>query len=100
MNLVFTFDSILSAMALSCTIRVIISAMIVSGLFIVGVILITEREHLAHVHLFGDEFHPTRKTTLEFALTVLVIVNVLQSCFWKKLSMMHQLKTSYKSYPL
>jgi len=114
MNLVFSFDSILSAIALAGPDgEVIMSiAIIVSGvlmivlaehvstflarnrmyevlglfiLFIVGVMLVTEGGHLAHIELFGSEVMPMTKTTFYFVITVLVLTDVVQTRYQKRL---------------
>jgi len=82
MNLVFSFDSILSAIALTDVFWVMAAAIVISGLlmifladvvsnflkknrmyevlglfvlFVVGIMLVTEGAHLAHIKLFGEE---------------------------------------------
>ena len=114
MNLVFSFDSILSAMALTENVVVMALAIIASGLmmiyladhvaeflkknrmyevlglfilFIVGVMLVSEGGHLAHIHLFGYEVHPMTKSTFYFVLVVLIIVDIVQGRYQKKLAM-------------
>lgn len=60
----------------------------VLGLFIlliVGVMLITEGGHLAHLTLFGNEIVPMNKTTFYFVIAILVIVDVVQGKYQKKL---------------
>ena len=112
MNLVFSFDSILSAMALTKNVWIMATAIIISGLlmilladhvaeflkknrmyevlglfilFIVGVMLVSEGGHLAKVSLFGHEVHPMAKSTFYFVLIVLILVDVVQSRYQKKL---------------
>lgn len=112
MNLVFSFDSILSAMALTDTFWVMALAIVVSGvmmivladtvssflsknrmyevlglfvLFIVGVMLVTEGGHLAHLELFGNEVHAMTKTTFYFVIAVLLATDIVQSRYQKKL---------------
>ncbi|MCA9073846.1 MAG: hypothetical protein KDA93_02345 [Planctomycetaceae bacterium] len=112
MNLVFSFDSILSALALTDEFFVMAAAIVVSGLmmiyladtvaeflkknrmyevlglfilFIVGIMLLSEGGHLAHVHLFGYPVLPMTKTTFYFVLVVLVLVDIVQSRYQKKL---------------
>ena len=112
MNLVFSFDSILSAMALTHHIGIMATAIILSGLlmilladkvadflqknrmyevlglfilFIVGVMLVSEGGHLAHLQLFNYHVSPMEKTTFYFVLIVLIIVDVVQSRYQKKL---------------
>ncbi|MEE9408489.1 MAG: tellurium resistance protein TerC [Polaribacter sp.] len=54
-------------------------------LFIVGIMLVTEGGHLAHIKLFGNEIVPMSKTTFYFVLAILVIVDVVQGSYQKKL---------------
>lgn len=54
-------------------------------LFIVGIMLITEGGHLAHIKLFGEEIVPMSKTTFYFVIAILVIVDVVQGRYQKKL---------------
>ncbi|MEM1451335.1 MAG: tellurium resistance protein TerC [Planctomycetota bacterium] len=112
MNLVFSFDSILSAMALTDNFVVMSLAIVASGvlmivladrvseflarnrmyevlglfiLFIVGVMLVTEGGHLAHIKLAGNEITPMTKTTFYFVIAVLVLTDIVQSRYQKKL---------------
>lgn len=113
MNLVFSFDSILSAMALTDSYVVMAVAILVSAglmvwladhvaeflqrnrmyevlglfvLFIVGVMLITEGGHLAHLKFFDFPITPMSKTTFYFVLAILVVVEIVQSRYARKLS--------------
>ena len=54
-------------------------------LFIVGIMLVTEGGHLAHLKLFGNEIVPMSKTTFYFVLFILIIVDVVQGRYQKKL---------------
>ncbi len=119
MNLVFSFDSILSAMALTDVFWVMATAIIIGGLlmiwladrvasflernrmyevlglfilFIVGVMLVTEGGHLAHLKLFGNEITPMSKTTFYFVIVILVIVDIVQSKYQKKLIAIKELE--------
>jgi predicted tellurium resistance membrane protein TerC len=112
MNLVFSFDSILSAIALTDVFWIMAVAIVISGLlmlvladhvseflkknrmyevlglfvlFIVGIMLVSEGGHLAHIHLFGYVVEPMAKSTFYFILIVLVIVEIVQSRYQKKL---------------
>ena len=112
MNLVFSFDSILSAMALSDVFEVMATAIVIGGilmiwlsdrvavfleknrmyevlglfiLFIVGIMLLSEGGHLAHLKLFGNEITPMSKTTFYFVIFVLVAVDIVQSRYQTKL---------------
>ncbi len=113
MNLVFSFDSILSAMALTDVFWVMATAIVISGilmmamagrvsvflqknrmyevlglfiLFIVGIMLITEGGHLAHLELFGNEIMPMTKTTFYFVVGALVITDIVQSRYQRNLN--------------
>ena len=120
MNLVFSFDSILSAIALTSvkgdisttsmwimTIAIVIGGLLmilladrvseflqrnrmyeVLGLFIlfvVGILLLSEGGHLAHLQLFGHKIEAMSKATFYFVITVLVLVDVVQARYQKKL---------------
>jgi predicted tellurium resistance membrane protein TerC len=114
MNLVFSFDSILSALALTDVFAVMATAIIISGvlmlvlsdrvseflkknrmyevlglfiLFLVGVMLVSEGGHLGHIALWGHEVHAMPKSTFYFVLIVLVIVDIAQSRYQKKLDL-------------
>jgi predicted tellurium resistance membrane protein TerC len=54
-------------------------------LFIVGIMLVTEGGHLAHIQLFGNEIVPMSKTTFYFILAILVIVDIVQGRYQKKI---------------
>ncbi len=112
MNLVFSFDSILSAMALTDVFAVMASAIVIGGilmvwladrvagflernrmyevlglfiLFVVGIMLITEGGHLAHLRIFGNDIVPMTKTTFYFVIGILVVTDIVQSRYQKKL---------------
>ena len=55
-------------------------------LFIVGIMLITEGGHLAHLKIFGEEIVPMSKTTFYFILFILIIVDVVQGRYQKRLT--------------
>ena len=111
-NLVFSFDSILSAMALTRVFWVMATAISIGGilmiwlaervsdflqknrmyevlglfvLLIVGVMLLSEGGHLAHLHLFGGEITAMSKATFYFVISVLVLTDLVQSRYQKKL---------------
>ncbi len=117
MNLVFSFDSILSAIALTNVFMVMAIAIIVSGvlmivmadsvaeflkknrmyevlglfvLFIVGILLVSEGGHLAHIKLLGYPVEAMSKSTFYFVLIVLIIVEVVQSRYQKRLMAMQE----------
>ncbi len=112
MNLVFSFDSILSAMALTKNFMIMATAIVISGLmmmwladhvaeflkknrmyevlglfvlFIVGVMLVSEGGHLANLQLFGHHVTPMAKSTFYFVLVVLLLVDIVQARFQKNL---------------
>lgn len=114
MNLVFSFDSILSAMALTDVFPVMATAIIIGGilmiwlsekvsaflqknrmyevlglfvLFVVGIMLLTEGAHLAHLHIFENPITPMSKTTFYFIILILVIVDIVQGRYQKKIVM-------------
>lgn len=112
MNLVFSFDSILSAIALTDVFWVMATAIVIGGilmiwladrvstflqknrmyevlglfvLFVVGIMLVTEGGHLAHLELFDKAITPMTKTTFYFVIGILVITDIVQSRYRKKL---------------
>jgi len=112
MNLVFSFDTLLSSIALTHIVWIIAIAIIISGilmltladqvsaflqknrmfeviglfiLFIVGVLLITEGGHLAHLTFFTYEVEAMSKTSFYFVIFVMVIVSVVQTNYRNKL---------------
>jgi predicted tellurium resistance membrane protein TerC len=54
-------------------------------LFIVGIMLVTEGGHLAHLKIFGNEIVPMSKTTFYFVIAVLIVVDIVQGRYQKKL---------------
>lgn len=112
MNLIFSFDSILSALAITDVFVVLAIAILVSGaamylladrvsefiqknrkyevlglfiLLIVGIVLLGEGGHQAHLKLFGYPVEPMSKATFYFSIAVLVIVDVIQTKYRRKL---------------
>ncbi len=128
MNAIFSFDSILSALAITKVIPVLVLAILGSGiamllladtvsdfikrnrkyevlglfiLLIVGVVLLGESgvaaAHAMHdeslaIHLFGYAVEPMSKTTFYFAIAVLVVVDIIQSGYQKKLDTLRAAK--------
>jgi len=122
MNLIFSFDSILSALAITDVFPVLAIAILSSGvamvlladgvteflkknrmyevlglfiLLIVGVVLLGEAgpaaAHAMHddsllIKIFGYELLPMSKTTFYFSVVVLVIVELVQSGYQRKLA--------------
>ena len=121
MNLVFSFDSILTTMALSDVFWVMASAIVTGGalmiwladrvsaflernrmyevlglfiLFVVGIMLLTEGGHLAHLHLLGHEITAMSKATFYFVITILVLTDIVQGRYQKKLQAMKQTRAA------
>ena len=124
MNVIFSFDSILSAMALASvkdesgmttgyqtgimTVAIVIGGLImilladkvttflqrnrmyeVLGLFVlfvVGIMLLTEGAHLAHLKFFGNPIHAMTKTTFYFVIGVLLLTDIVQARYQKKIN--------------
>lgn len=113
MNVVFSFDSILSAMAVTDQFYIMATAIMIGGilmvtladtvseflqknrmyevlglfiLFLVGIMLLSEGGHLAHMKLFGNEITQMSKTTFYFILFVLVVCDIVQTQYQKKLN--------------
>jgi len=124
MNLVFSFDSILSAIALTQVFWVQAVAIIIGGilmiwlsdkvakfleknkmfevlglfiLLLVGVMLLTEAGHLSHLTLFGNEITPMNKTTFYFVIVVLILVDTVQTRYKKKLKKIVQAENNDKT---
>ena len=120
MNLVFSFDSILSAIALTTVdgdamegaFPIMMIAILTGGLlmilladrvtefltrnrmyevlglfilFVVGILLVSEGGELAKLKLAGHEIHAMSKATFYFVITILVLVDIVQSRYQKKL---------------
>jgi predicted tellurium resistance membrane protein TerC len=122
MNLIFSFDSVLSALAITDVFLLLATAILISGvamlaladsvtrfleknrmyevlglfiLLIVGVVLLGEAgQAAAHANhdaslalkFFGHEVIPMSKTTFYFSVVVLVLVEVIQSGYARKLN--------------
>ena len=54
-------------------------------LFVVGIMLVTEGGHLAHLEMFGNKIEPMSKTTFYFVIAILIITDIVQSRYQKKL---------------
>lgn len=123
MNLVFSVDSILSAMAIASVpgvdgapptyqVPLMVIAILVSGLgmilladrvtdflkknrmyqvlglfilFLVGVLLVTEGAHLAHLKLFGFAIDAMAKSSFYLVVGVLIVTDVLSNRYQKRL---------------
>ena len=113
MNLVFSFDSILAAIALTDVFPLMVIAIVIGGLimifladrvteflknnrmfevlglfilFIVGVMLLSEGGHLAHMNLFGSAITPMSKTTFYFVIFVLILIDIVQNKYKNNLN--------------
>ena len=127
MNLIFSFDSILSAIAITEVFAILAIAILASGiamlaladrvtefiernrkyevlglfiLMIVGVVLLGEGGHQAGLTLFGFAVEPLSKTTFYFSIAVLVIVDVIQSGYQRKLAAERARQTMQPPRPL
>ena len=114
MNVVFSFDSILSAMALTNEDQfwLMAAAIILGGvlmiwladrvsnfleknrmyevlglfiLFLVGIMLLSEGGHLAHLELLNNKIVPMNKATFYFILVILILVDLVQGQYQKNL---------------
>jgi predicted tellurium resistance membrane protein TerC len=117
MNIVFSFDTVLSAVALTKNFIVMSLAIIISGalmvlladhvarflqknrlyevlglfvLLLVGLMLTAEGAHLAHLHVFSFEIHPIEKATFYFVVVALVLVDIIQGRYQKKIDLEKQ----------
>ena len=115
MNAVFSFDSILSAMALTDEFYVMATAIVIGGLlmifladhvttflqknrmyevlglfilFLVGVMLLSEGGHISNLTLFGSAIEPMSKSTFYFVIAVMVVIDIVQGRYQKKLMAM------------
>lgn len=112
MNLVFSFDSILSAMALTDNFWIMAIAIIVSGvlmiwladtvsnflqknrmfevlglfiLLVVGIMLLADGGHKSHLLLFGYPIEPMNKATFYFVIAIMVLSDIVQSSYQKRI---------------
>jgi predicted tellurium resistance membrane protein TerC len=112
MNIVFSFDTVLSAVALTHVFLVMTAAIVASGilmvilaekvasflqrnrmyevlglfvLLLVAVMLISEGAHIMHLEFFGYEIKPLEKSTFYFVVAALVVVDVVQGRYQRKL---------------
>ena len=113
MNLIFSFDSILSAMALTENFIIMAISIVIGGvlmilaankvstflqknrkyevlglfiLFIVGIMLISEGGEKANLILLNNPVHAMNKTTFYFIIAILVFVDMVQSKYQKNIS--------------
>jgi len=115
MNVVFSFDSILSAIALAGdNIVVMATAILIGGLLmilladgvttfleknrmyevlglfillVVGIMLLSEGGHIAHLEFFGKPIEAMSKTTFYFVIVVMGLTDFVQSRYQRKLLM-------------
>lgn len=112
MNVIFSVDSILSAMALTDVFWLMASAIFAGGLLmiwladrvtdfltknrmfevlglfillVVGIMLLSEGGHLAHLEFWGNAITPMSKTTFYFVIAVVIIVEIVQTKFQSNL---------------
>tara|TARA_B110000211_G_scaffold60949_1_gene68770 strand:+ start:2532 stop:3293 length:762 start_codon:yes stop_codon:yes gene_type:complete len=113
MNLIFSFDSILAAIALTDLFVLMIIAILAGGLimiklsngiteflkknrmfevlglfilFLVGIMLLSEGAHLAHMSLFDNEILPMSKATFYFIIFILIVIDIIQNRYQKILN--------------
>lgn len=113
MNLIFSFDSILSAMALTSNYIIMAISIVIGGvlmilaankvssflqknrkyevlglfiLFLVGVMLLSEGGEKAHLVILENPVHSMNKTTFYFIIAILVFVDMVQSKYQKNLT--------------
>jgi predicted tellurium resistance membrane protein TerC len=114
MNIVFSFDTVLSAVALTHVFVVMAAAIVISGilmvllaehvaaflqrnrmyevlglfvLLLVAVMLMSEGGHIMHLSFFGHPIEPLEKSTFYFVVTALVIVDIIQGRYQKKIEL-------------
>lgn len=112
MNMVFSFDTVLSAVALTQNFIVMTAAIVISGilmvwmadavanflkrnrmyevlglfvLLLVGIMLMSEGGHLGHLAFFGHEVIEMSKATFYFVLVTMVLVEIVQTRYQRKL---------------
>lgn len=112
MNVIFSFDSILSAMAITEVTWIMVVAIMISGgmmialadtvssflqknrlyevlglfiLFIVGILLVSEGGELAHISFWDHPVEHMSKGTFYFVIAILILVDVVQGRYQKKL---------------
>jgi predicted tellurium resistance membrane protein TerC len=112
MNIVFSFDTVLSAVALTHVFVVMAAAIVISGilmvvlaehvaaflqknrmyevlglfvLLLVAVMLMSEGGHIMHLSFFGHPIEPLEKSTFYFVVVALVIVDIIQGRYQRKI---------------
>ena len=113
MNLIFSFDSILIAIALTDIFIIMAIAIIIGGvimiylsekvaeflqknkmfevlglfiLFIVGIMLLSEGAHISNIKIAGNLITPMSKTTFYFTIFTLIIIDIVQKKYQDKLT--------------
>lgn len=113
MCLVFSFDTVVAAIAFTDNLAIMLVAVILAGvisvlaadkvaqflqknrlyevlglfvLLLVGIMLVAEGGHIAGLTIFGYVIQPIEKSTFYFLLVSLVVVDLLQGKFQKKLN--------------
>jgi predicted tellurium resistance membrane protein TerC len=114
MNIVFSFDTVLSAVALTHVFVVMAAAIVISGilmvvlaehvaaflqknrmyevlglfvLLLVAVMLMSEGGHIMHLSFFGHPIAPLEKSTFYFVVAALVIVDIIQGRYQRKIEL-------------
>jgi len=112
MNLIFSFDTVLSAIALTDNFIIMAIAIVVSGalmvimadtvatflnknrmyevlglfvLLLVGVMLMSEGGHIAHLAFFGYPIEPMAKSTFYFVMVTLIAVEIVQTRYQRRI---------------
>lgn len=112
MNIVFSFDTVLSAVALTHVFAVMAAAIVVSGvlmvvlaervaaflqrnrmyevlglfvLLLVAVMLMSEGGHIMHLSFFGYAIAPLEKSTFYFVVVALILVDVIQGRYQRRI---------------
>jgi len=102
MNLVFSFDSILSAMALTDVFAIMATAIVIGGLLMILLVdtvsdflqknrMYEVLGHLAHLTLFDGEIQQMSKTTFYFVIGTLVLTDIVQTRYQKRLLRMKEI---------
>lgn len=119
LNVIFSVDSILSAMALTDNLWIMAAAIVTGGLvmifmadkvarflernrtyevlglfilLIVGVMLVLDGAHLAHVEIFGYPIQAMSKPEFYFVISMIILVELVESRFEKKLKILKERK--------
>mgnify|MGYP001159398449 FL=1 len=112
MNLLFSFDSILGAMALTDEFWIMATAIVVSGilmiwladgvskflqknrmyevlglfvLLVVGIMLLTEGGELAKIKVFNQDIQAMNTGTFYFVIAILILIDIVQGKYQKNL---------------